>query len=95
MEYILNKIDLGSRNRIDQSVKSDKIHKNQKVQSLKKYGDDQKKDGNKKFMLKQDKEKRKNAVLAVDKKKEKSIEVESFKERNVKIGLGDYLDVRK
>lgn len=98
MEYILNKIDLNARDKIEKATKIDKVRAKRKISSIKKYNQDEKSDGNKKFSL--NKKESKNIKFVVTAKKEKkaaTINVQGFRkeEDNTNIGIGSYLDIRK
>ncbi|WP_234119624.1 hypothetical protein [Clostridium hydrogenum] len=94
MEYILNKIDLNSRDKIQKITRADKVRSKSKIKGIKKYKEDEKKNKNRKFSLNQ--KKSENVKIVVTAKKETTIEVEGFKEDSKNNNdLGRFLDIRK
>lgn len=106
MEYILNKIDMEVRERVNQSTEEHRVHPKGEIQSVKKYdGDKQKKQNNKNNDNEDDKEfiipkgKLKNSKIVVTAVKSNKIvidaELDKTNSKDEAVQTGNYLDIRR
>lgn len=106
MEYILNKIDMEVRERVNQSTEEHRVHPKGEIQSVKKYdGDKQKNQNNKNNDNEDDKEfiipkgKLKNSKIVVTAVKSNKIvidaELDKTSSKDEAVQTGNYLDIRR
>lgn len=106
VDYILNKVDMEIRERVNQSTEEHKVHPKGEIQSIKKYGEDeQKKQNNKNNKNENDKEfiipkgKLKNNKIVVTAVKSNKIVIDAELDKTNSKGevmqTGNYLDIRR
>lgn len=106
VEYILNKIDMEVRERINQSTEEHKVHPKGEIQSVKKYDGNKnqnrknRNDNNeedKKFVIPKDKIKNSKIVITAVKSNKIVIDAKLDKDKSLSrdIQKGNYLDIRR
>ncbi|MFL0251828.1 hypothetical protein ACJDT4_15520 [Clostridium neuense] len=106
MEYILNKIDMEVRARVNQSTEEHKVHPKGEIQSVKKYNGNKnqnhknRNDNNeedKKFVISKNKLKNSKIVITAVKNNKIVVDAEFDKDKSLSkdIQKGNYLDIRR
>ena len=104
VEYILNKVDMEIRERINQSTEEHRVHPKGEIQAVKKYngnkGQKQKnKNGknDKEFVLPKNKPKNSKIVITAVKSNKIVVDAELTKDNSASKALekGNYLDIRR
>lgn len=103
MEYILNKVDMEVRERVNQSTEEHRVHPKGEIQPVKKYDKNKKQNHknndkeDKKFVIPKDKLKNSKIVITAVKGNKIVIDAELDKDNDPSkvMQKGNYLDIRR